>query len=42
MKLPELFENFMSAVDWNSLDINEKKGLFDAQIPKKSCFLHPR
>lgn len=30
MKLPELFENFMSAVDWNSLDINEKKGLFDA------------
>lgn len=30
MKLPELFENFMNAVDWNSLDINEKKGLFDA------------
>ena len=30
MKLLGAFKNFIEAIDWNELDVNEKQGLFDA------------
>ncbi len=30
MELPEALKNFIDAINWQELDINEKQGLFDA------------